>query len=72
MGSFETVTKFIENADDNYKSLYTSFSMLIWGLIMAKAKTGYNASISKDHSTVQSSWKNTLTIIALVIIATFA
>lgn len=39
---------------------------------MAKTKTGYNAAMSKDHSTVKNSWKNTLTIIALVAVATFA
>jgi hypothetical protein len=31
-----------------------TFSMIIWGLIMAKAKSGYQAAISKDHVQVSS------------------
>lgn len=49
--------------------MYSSFSMLIWGLIMAKAKSGYSAAVSKDHPTVKSSYKNIFTILVLVVIA---
>jgi hypothetical protein len=46
--------------------------MLIWGLIMAKAKAGYTAATSKDHSTVKSQYKNVFTILVLVIVACVA
>jgi hypothetical protein len=55
----------------DYKSLYNTFSMFIWGLIMAKTKAGYNAALSKDHTNVKNSWKNTVTIIILIAVATF-
>ena len=41
-------------------------------MILAKAKSGYTAATTKDHKTVQSSWKNILTLLVLVAIATFA
>lgn len=37
-----------EAGDADFKALYSSFSMFIWGLIMAKAKAGFNAATSKD------------------------
>jgi hypothetical protein len=46
--------------------------MLIWGLIMAKAKAGYTAATSKDHSTVKSQYKNVFTILVLVVVACVA
>ncbi len=36
---------------------------------MAKAKTGYQAAVSKDHPTVKSSYKNIFSILILVLIA---
>lgn len=32
--------------------LSSTFSMFIWGLVMAKAKTGFSASGTKDKETV--------------------
>lgn len=46
--------------------------MIIWGMIMAKAKSGYTAAMSKDHTQVQSQYKNVLTLFALIAVATFA
>lgn len=46
--------------------------MLIWGLIMAKAKAGYTAATSKDNKTVTSQYKNIFTILVLVVVATVA
>jgi len=31
------------------KAMSGTFSMIIWGMIMAKAKSGYSAAVSKDH-----------------------
>ena len=56
----------------NFKSMYSSFSMLIWGLIMAKAKAGYSAASSKDHASVKSQCKNVFFLVALVAVACVA
>jgi hypothetical protein len=69
----ETAQNLMKNIGElNLQAAYGAFSMLIWGLIMAKAKTGYNAALSKDQTKVQGSWKNSLTILVLVALATFA
>ena len=44
--------------------------MFIWGLVMVKAKTGFNAANSKDQSTIKSLWKHSLYILVLIIVAT--
>lgn len=49
----EQAQKFVEE-NASIKTLSGTFSMLIWGLIMAKAKAGYAAASSKDHVTVKS------------------
>jgi hypothetical protein len=46
--------------------------MFIWGLVCAKAKTGYKASMSKDKETVTSSFKKLLGMVALITVATLA
>ncbi|CDW79411.1 UNKNOWN [Stylonychia lemnae] len=61
-----------ETGEFNVKALSGTFSMIIWGMIMAKAKSGYTAAISKDHTQVQSQYKNVLTLFALIAVATFA
>ena len=56
----------------NFSALSSSFSMFIWGLIIAKAKSGYSAAVSKDPQTVKSAWTNILCLLTLVGIATYA
>jgi hypothetical protein len=72
VSDYDTAKKFIEEnvGSFNYKAISGALSMVIWGLIMAKAKSGYNAASSKDHATVSSSWKNTLVLLVLTAIAT--
>lgn len=66
-------TLYDQNINDlNFKSMYSSFSMLIWGLIMAKAKAGYTAASSKDHASIKSQCKNVFFLVALVAVACFA
>ena len=36
----------------NISAISSTFSMFMWGLIMAKAKTGFTAAFSKDTATV--------------------
>lgn len=36
----------------NYKALSGTLSMVIWGCIVAKAKAGQVAAVSKNHATV--------------------
>ena len=40
--------------------------MLIWSLLVAKAKVGFAASSSKDSEAVQSSWKRVVKILLVV------
>ena len=40
--------------------------MLIWSLLVAKAKVGFAASSSKDSDAVQSSWKRVVKILLVV------
>ena len=46
--------------------------MLIWGIVMAKAKSGFNAASSKDHAIVKSTFGKALGMTALIAIASFA
>ena len=46
--------------------------MLIWGVVMAKVKSGFNAAASKDHETVKSVFTKIVGMTALIGIATFA
>jgi hypothetical protein len=46
--------------------------MLIWGLVMAKAKTGITASTTKDNTKVQSSWGKILKVMVLIGVVTYA
>jgi len=45
--------------------------MLIWGLIMAKAKAGISSASSKDSSEVNASWKKIVKIMVVVGLTTF-
>jgi hypothetical protein len=45
--------------------------MLIWGLIMAKAKAGISSSSSKDSQEVTASWKKVVKIMVVVSLTTF-
>ena len=46
--------EFIDAATGNVSisAISSTISMFMWGLIMAKAKTGFSAAFSKDASTV--------------------
>jgi hypothetical protein len=45
--------------------------MLIWGLIMAKAKAGISSASSKDSQEVTDSWKKVVKIMVVVGLTTF-
>lgn len=51
------------------KALCSTVSMFVWGLVLAKAKTGFSAALSKDKEAVGSSYKRFISIIALVGVA---
>ena len=61
-----------DTGDLDFKAFSSVVSMLVWGLIMAKAKTGFAASSSKDKETVSSSFKRMTTILVLLVIASVA
>ena len=46
--------------------------MLIWGIVMAKVRSGFNAASSKDHETVKSVFTKVVGMTALITIATIA
>lgn len=46
--------------------------MFVWGLILAKAKTGYAASSNKNSDQVQGQFKSIIALLFMVAIATFA
>jgi len=47
--------------------------MIIWGLVMMKAKTGINAASANQKSeTVQNSWQSVLKLFAVTALATYA
>ena len=46
--------------------------MVIWGCIVAKAKAGQVAAVSKDHATVTSQYKNAAMLIVMIALATLA
>ena len=45
--------------------------MLIWGLIMAKAKAGISSASTKDTQEVSASWKKIVKIMVVVGLTTF-
>ena len=61
-----------EDGDLNVSALSSGLSVFIWGLVMAKAKSGILAATSKDHKIVQSSYKKTLLLGAMVGVAYLA
>jgi hypothetical protein len=64
----------LNSSSDNidFTALSSTFSMFIWGLVMAKAKTGFNASGSKDKESVGQAFKKLLGMVALISVATLA
>lgn len=65
--SYEDTSRFV---DDLFSG--KSLSMLLWGLIAAKAKMGFVAATSTDSDTVQSSWKRVVKILVVVGILSLA
>lgn len=49
-----------ESGELNISAISSGLSVFIWGLVMAKAKSGLTASASKDHKTVKSSFTKTI------------
>ena len=45
--------------------------MVIWGLIMAKAKAGVSSASTKDSQEVNASWKKIVKIMVVVGLTTF-
>lgn len=58
--------------DLDIKAFSSTLSIFVWGLIMAKAKTGFNAASSKDKEAVGSSFKRLISLVFFLSIATFA
>ena len=60
--------------DDNLdvKALSQTISMFVWGLILAKAKTGYAAASNKDAGQVSSQFKSIVVLLVMAGLATFA
>lgn len=56
----------------NMKAISGTLSMVIWGCIVAKAKAGSVAAVSKDHATVSTQYKNAAILVGLIALATFA
>ena len=56
----------------NFDGLYKSLSMLVWGLIVLKAKMGIAAAATKDSETLHSSWSRVVKMILIVGIVSFA
>lgn len=52
------------------KSTANGFSVMLWGLVLAKAQQGFKASTSKDSTTVKSKISNISKLIGLIIGAT--
>ena len=53
-------------------SVSSQFSIFIWGMLMAQAKTGYNAATTSEKSTVQGTFKKLLSFVCLATVAHFA
>lgn len=63
---------FDSKGEVDLSAISSTFSMFIWGIVMAKAKTGLTASASKDKETVGVAFKKLLGMVALVTIASVA
>jgi hypothetical protein len=46
--------------------------MLIWGVVMAKVRSGFTAAVSKDHETVKGTLSKVIGMTFLVALATLA
>lgn len=66
--------EYIDQATGNISisAISSTISMFMWGLIMAKAKTGFTAAFSKDALTVQSSFSKMIGMGVLIVIAGLA
>ena len=70
--SYTGTEQFVNQAFENGTAgIYNTLSMLFWGLIIAKAKTGISVTSSKDSDHVQASWKKVLKIVLVVGITSF-
>lgn len=61
-----------DGSDATFSTTASSLSMLIWGVVMAKVKSGFGAASSKDHETVKSVFTKVVGMTVLIGIATFA
>lgn len=48
-----------------------ALSVMVWGLVAAKAKTGMQAASSDDHTTVKSALKKATNLVLLIVFASF-
>lgn len=53
-------------------TMLNSFSVMIWGMVLAKAKKGMKAAESDNHITVKKMLRQATTLILLVCVASFA
>jgi hypothetical protein len=60
------------SGDLDLKAFSNTLSIFVWGLIMAKARTGFNAASTTDKEEVCSSFKRLISLVLLLTIATFA
>ena len=60
---------FLTAGNLNISAISNAFSMFMWGLVMAKAKTGFSAAASKDVSAVQSTIGKMIGLGALICVA---
>lgn len=59
-----------DNSSDPIKMAMNSMSVVIWGLVAAKAKTGLNAASAKDASTVSQAFSRVISMSLLIVLAT--
>jgi len=54
------------------KALSSGLSIFLWGLVAAKAKTGFTAATTKDKDTVSYSFKKMVSLLLVLAFATLA
>ena len=58
--------------DDNSMSMtLNALSVMVWGMVAAKAKAGMNAANSDDHTTVKGMLKKATNLILMIVFASF-
>jgi hypothetical protein len=62
----------VDSEAENIQGLSQTISVFIWGLIMAKAKTGYTAATNKNSEQVSGQFKSILVLLAMAAVATLA